>query len=59
MKRSIRLFRFWLGRHLVHAGIKAFPEGRCKIELMAVLGVWGRQVEATLAQAEIGAHQPS
>ena len=45
----MRYFRFWLSRHLIHAGLRAMPEGPCKTELYAVIGDWGRHVMATLA----------
>jgi len=39
-----RLFRFWLGRNLVHLGLMAFPPGLVKSELYELLNSWSRLV---------------
>lgn len=44
----IRRLRFWLGRQLMHLGLKALPPGRARDELYAINGAWGRHVIATL-----------
>ncbi len=50
--RTWRLFRFWCGRHLMHAGLRAFPKGRVRNELGEVLNAWGRDVRLALVAAK-------
>ena len=45
----MELFRYWLGRSLLHAGILVLPDGRVKKEITQILGVWGRMVLKKLA----------
>lgn len=40
----MRLFRFWLGRHLIHLGIRAMPPGPARNEIYNILAVWGVRV---------------
>lgn len=42
MSRAVRLFRFWLGRHLMHIGLRAMPPGRVRQEITYALGEWAR-----------------
>jgi hypothetical protein len=46
----MKLFRFWLGRNLVHFGLAVMPQGRCQAELYNLFNKWGRKVAATAAQ---------
>jgi hypothetical protein len=46
----MRLFRYWLGRTLIHAGLRAFPPGRVRTEVTELLNEWGRQVGRELAR---------
>lgn len=39
-----RFWRFWLGRHLIHLGLKVWPNGRAKRELTDVITLWGDDV---------------
>lgn len=47
----MRLFRFWLGRHLIHAGLHILPKGRARAELYYLLNNWGRHVVDTVQAA--------
>lgn len=42
------VFRFWLGRALIHAGIGVMPQGRVRRELEEILWAWSDKVEAIL-----------
>lgn len=46
----MRVFRYWLGRHLIYAGLLALPQGRCRTEIAILLGAWGRKLRAVLAE---------
>ena len=46
----MRRFRFWLGRLLIHAGLRVFPPGRVRDEVTGVLRVWGDGVRRELAK---------
>lgn len=48
----MRKFRFWLGRELIHLGLRVWPEGRVKREVTQLLDTWRLQVQATLAKQE-------
>jgi hypothetical protein len=54
---SLRLFRFWLGRHLIHLGLRALPAGRCKDEIFNTLAAWSYRVECALTTKE-ETHEP-
>ena len=45
----IKLWRYALGRHLIHLGIKVLPAGRVRQELTEILWAWNVKVRATLA----------
>lgn len=44
-----RMERFYLGRWLIHLGLKTLPPGPCRAELSALLWTWGMKVSATCA----------
>ena len=44
------LFRFRVARTLIHAGLRAMPEGRARRELTDLLWEWGRYVADTVAR---------
>lgn len=44
----MKLFRYWLGRKLIHAGLLAFPPGRVRDETTFILGEWARKVQREL-----------
>lgn len=50
MNAKLRLFRFWLGRHLIHAGLRAMPPGVARDQITGVLDTWGRHVRETIAR---------
>lgn len=41
--------RAWLGRILIHVGLKVLPPGRGRQELTQLLWTWRMKVDATLA----------
>lgn len=45
--QSLRMARFYIGRWLIHAGLKALPPGRCRAELSNMMWAWGMKVTAT------------
>lgn len=40
----MRLLRFWLGRVLIHVGLRVMPPGRVRRELHGMLALWGARV---------------
>lgn len=48
---NLNIARFWVGRALIHAGIRFMPDGRPKRELWAMLLDWGDKVEEEVRRA--------
>jgi hypothetical protein len=42
------MIRFWLGRQLIHLGLRALPQGRVRRELYRTIELWGEQVRQEL-----------
>lgn len=61
--RVLSYSRFWLGRHLIHLGLRILPPGRVRYEITEALYLWSEEVRRTLAvkapplTATKGAHQ--
>lgn len=45
----MRMFRYWIGRAMVHAGLRFMPPGRVREELSELLWTWRMKVDATVA----------
>ena len=46
------LLRFRIGRWLIHAGLRMWPQGRARQELTGVLADWGLKVRQEIARHE-------
>lgn len=44
----MRHFRFWIGRALIHAGLRVMPQGRVKAELYNLIDQWVTHVRTTV-----------
>jgi hypothetical protein len=51
----MRLFRFWLSRHLIHAGLYMMPPGVAQDELYSILLAWGDHVREMVAESRLRA----
>lgn len=40
----MRMFRFAIGRALIHTGLRIMPPGRVRSELFQMLELWGSRV---------------
>lgn len=47
----IRYARFWLGRHLIHIGLRVMPQGPVRAELYNLLDQWGTRMLAAITKA--------
>jgi hypothetical protein len=52
MNDTINLWRFAIGRALIHAGLRAMPEGRCRNEITAILMHWSVGVRHEIAKSK-------
>jgi hypothetical protein len=50
----MRYFRFWLGRLLVHAGLRVMPPGMVKAELYELFWDWGRNCREVVERYQRG-----
>lgn len=44
----MRLWRFRIGRALIHAGLRIMPEGRVRSELYGLMDQWATKVRDTV-----------
>lgn len=49
MKQAFNLWRFWLGRNLIHLGLWVMPPGRVRSDLSARFLTWSIGVTSELA----------
>jgi len=47
----LTIWRFRVGRWLIHVGLRCWPKGRCQHEVTFLLGKWAEQVRRELAEA--------
>ena len=47
---SVTIWRFWLGRHLVHLGLFIMPRGRARAELYDLFEAWGYEAQYQIRQ---------
>ncbi len=50
----MRNARYWLGRHLVHLGLRVMPQGRARSELFRLFDEWGTRVYLAIKEAGNG-----
>lgn len=57
MTNILTLWRFSLGRHLVHIGLKVMPESHAKRELEGLFLAWGDHVRTVVESRRAASEQ--
>ena len=49
----MRMFRFAIGRALMHAGLRVMPPGRVRSELFQMLELWGTRAPTKTKEGRV------